>query len=163
MNATGLRSVSLSTLVLALWVFPAFVLAQQDTGTIVGTVFDPGGAVVPGATVRLTNIPTNISVAVSTDSSGVFTSPPLRIGNYRMEVEVSGFKKSIRDGIGLRVARRRAGIHAHLFAALDQRSSCWLCQTRLVWTGFRSCNPWRGVDWNSRSPQDQPDFRTAAV
>lgn len=105
MNAKGLCSLLLASTVV-LWTFSASALAQQDTGTIVGTVLDPGGAVVPGATVRLTNIATNISVALTTDSSGVFTSPPLRIGNYRMEVEVSGFKKSIRDGIGLRVQDR---------------------------------------------------------
>ncbi|MCI0625861.1 MAG: carboxypeptidase-like regulatory domain-containing protein [Acidobacteria bacterium] len=102
--STG-KSVVLA-LLLGLMLFPVLVHAQQDTGTIVGTVFDPGGAVVPGAMVRVTNTGTNISVSVTTDNSGFFNTPPLRIGIYRMEVEVSGFKKSVRDGIALRVQDR---------------------------------------------------------
>ena len=106
MNKLSIGKSVVLALLLGLMLFPALVHAQQDTGTIVGTVFDPGGAVVPGATVRITNTGTNISVSVTTDSSGVFNTPPLRIGTYRMEVEVSGFKKSVRDGIALRVQDR---------------------------------------------------------
>jgi Carboxypeptidase regulatory-like domain/TonB dependent receptor-like, beta-barrel len=106
MKKLSTRKSVVLVLFLELLLVPPLTFAQQDTGAIVGTVFDPGGAVVPGATVRVTNTGTNISVSVTTDSSGAFNTPPLRIGIYRMEVEVSGFKKSVRDGISLRVQDR---------------------------------------------------------
>ena len=60
-SSTG-KSVVLA-LLLELLLLPGLAHAQQDTGAIVGTVFDPGGAVVPGATVRFTNAGTNIRCA----------------------------------------------------------------------------------------------------
>lgn len=80
--------------------------AQQDSGAILGTVFDPGGAVVPGVAVRVINVATNIATAITTDQNGEFVATPLRIGTYRVEAEAAGFKKTVRDGIDLRVQDR---------------------------------------------------------
>ena len=83
---------------------PAF--AQLDTGTIVGTVRDQSGAVVPGATVTATQESTGTaSTAVSTDK-GQFVFPNLKIGTYSIAAELSGFRKSVQTGIVLHVQER---------------------------------------------------------
>jgi hypothetical protein len=82
------------------------MFAQQDTGVIAGTVFDPGGSVVPQVAVRIVNTGTNLAVELATDQNGDFISPPLKIGTYRLQAEKPGFKKLIEDGIELRVQDR---------------------------------------------------------
>ncbi len=89
------------------------LLAQQDTGVIAGSVFDQANAVVPGVTVRIVNTATNITVALTSDQGGNYTSPPLKIGIYRLEAEAPGFKKLIQDGVELRV-QDRLQIDLHL-------------------------------------------------
>jgi hypothetical protein len=68
--------------------------AQNTTGTILGTVKDPSGAVVPGAKVRVTNENTNISANVVTNASGDFVVSNLRASQYSVEVEAPGFRKT---------------------------------------------------------------------
>jgi hypothetical protein len=65
--------------------FPLFalrLLAQVDTGTIVGTLHDPSGAAVPTATVTIVEKSKNTSVVVHSDEKGDYTSPPLHVGTY---------------------------------------------------------------------------------
>ena len=84
----------------------ATVLAQQDTGMITGQVTDPSGSPVPSATIILVNVATNVLTKVVTSNDGLFVATPIRIGIYSIAVEVSGFKKTVRDGISLRVQDR---------------------------------------------------------
>lgn len=56
-------------------VFPAFVLAQVDRGSIVGMVTDPAGARIAGAQVTATNLSTNRSVQMATDETAI--TPPI--------------------------------------------------------------------------------------
>ncbi len=80
--------------------------AQLDTGTIVGTVRDQSGAVVPGATVTATQESTATAAsAVSTDK-GQFVFPNLKIGTYSISAELPGFRKSVQTGIVLHVQER---------------------------------------------------------
>src|SRR5262245_63357361 len=53
-------------------------LAQRDTASLVGTVRDATGAVVPGASITVTNRATNISVTVTADNSGDYVVTPLQ-------------------------------------------------------------------------------------
>ena len=76
--------------------------AQVNTGLIAGTVKDASGAVVPNATVTLTNTDTNVVVrTVKTGGGGEFTAPLLPIGHYSLSVEAGGFQKSTQTGIVL--------------------------------------------------------------
>mgnify|MGYP001371883872 CR=1 FL=1 len=85
-------------------VFAACALwAQQDRGTFVGTVTDASGAVVPGVKVIAVQTTTNATSETVTNDSGSYRFPNLPIGDYRIEVEAQGFKKSVRDGIRLNV------------------------------------------------------------
>jgi len=79
------------------------VRAAEVTATISGTVKDSSGAVVSGAKVALTNIATNVSKTLRTDSSGAYLFTLVPIGNYRITTEQSGFKSYIREGIVLNV------------------------------------------------------------
>jgi hypothetical protein len=69
--------------------------AQVDTGTILGTVTDSSGAVVPGATVTITNQATSERQTSKSSPEGRYDFTPLKIGQYRIEVEFPGFKKSV--------------------------------------------------------------------
>ena len=75
-------------------------------GTILGTVTDNSGAVVPSAAVDVTNTATNVSNHVQTTSTGDFTLPYLQPGSYRVTVQASGFQKSVIDGVVLVVAQQ---------------------------------------------------------
>ena len=68
--------------------------AQVDTGTIVGTVTDPSGAVVSGAKVTLTNLGTNAALSTTTGGDGSYTFTPVRVGNYKIDVSAPGFQTS---------------------------------------------------------------------
>src|SRR5258708_175360 len=60
---------------------------QTDTATIVGTVLDQSGAVLPNAEVTITNIGTNLKMTIKSDNSGNFVATPLKIGNYSIAVK----------------------------------------------------------------------------
>src|SRR5262249_32880608 len=75
------------------------VHGQTNKGGISGTVFDRTGAVVPGATVVITNIGTNEELRLATSESGTFSRPLLEPVEYRITVEVSGFKKALLEKV----------------------------------------------------------------
>src|SRR5689334_9185364 len=62
------------------------------TGDVVGTVTDPSNAVVPGATVTLSNVDTGSTSEVKTTQTGLYRFPLLKPGNYRIAVTQSGFR-----------------------------------------------------------------------
>ncbi len=78
-------------------------LAQEARGTITGKIRDANQSVLPGASVKITNVAMGTTVSVETNEAGAYQAPYLLPGTYRIAVEVKGFKKYIRDGIVLRV------------------------------------------------------------
>src|SRR6188474_2904394 len=86
-------------------VTPRAVLAQVDRATLTGTVKDSGGAVVPGATVSITNVATNVSSQQQTTETGSYLFVNLIPGQYRVEVELTGFKKTA-QAVTLEVGQR---------------------------------------------------------
>ena len=81
------------------------VSAQVDRATLSGVVRDTGGGVVPGATVMVTNLATNIESHQLTSDTGAYQVVNLVPGRYQIEVELSGFKKSSQV-IALEVGQR---------------------------------------------------------
>ena len=79
---------------------------QSFTGTILGTVKDASGAVVPGATITVVNLANNETKEVKTDSTGVYSAPQLSPGRYRVEAAAEGFKKFVQEGIVLQVQQQ---------------------------------------------------------
>ena len=85
-------AVSLCVFVLlALSIATLTVTAQEFRGTISGTVADPNGAVIPGATVAVKNVETNITSSVTTNDSGGYSVPFLLPGKYNVTVTNEGF------------------------------------------------------------------------
>ena len=78
--------------------------AQVDTGTIVGTVTDPSGAVVSGAKVTLTNLGTNAALSTTSGSDGSYTFTPVRVGNYKIDVSAPGFQTSSQRNVSVDVS-----------------------------------------------------------
>ncbi len=73
--------------------------AFAQTATILGTVTDPSGSVVPNANVTITNTATNAQRVLQTNTSGNYIAPELPIGIYSVRTEASGFKRYERTGI----------------------------------------------------------------
>src|SRR5579863_3039675 len=73
----------------------------QGTARIVGVVSDSGGGLVPNAHVTLINDATGLRETAPTDAGGRYNFTQLAVGNYRIEVTASGFKKETRTGINL--------------------------------------------------------------
>lgn len=78
-------------------------MAQSSFGSIVGTVADPSGGTIPGATVDLTNTGTSEKRTVTSDSSGNFSFVNVSPGTYRVEVQQPGFKRYSREPIRIEV------------------------------------------------------------
>ncbi|MEX2303660.1 MAG: carboxypeptidase-like regulatory domain-containing protein [Bryobacterales bacterium] len=99
-----MRSLRLSLLVCACLLLAVSVgLAQNVTSSIAGVVTDASGAVVPGASVSVTNTGTNAHYTGSTTDLGTFNIRSLPVGLYDLSVEVSGFKKYEARGIRTQV------------------------------------------------------------
>jgi len=90
------RSVSLSFGVLFLISFACFTsFGQAGTSTVRGTVTDPQGNVVAGATLTLTDTNKNSSRTATSEDTGAYRFELVPVGDYRLEVEAKGFKKSV--------------------------------------------------------------------
>ncbi|MGE0128103.1 MAG: TonB-dependent receptor [Blastocatellales bacterium] len=79
------------------------IQAQSFTGSIVGTIKNPDGAVVPGAEVTITHDQTNRTVTATANGEGYYVSPPLPVGSYRVEAKMAGFRRAFRSGVTLQI------------------------------------------------------------
>jgi outer membrane receptor protein involved in Fe transport len=101
MRVARLCSIRLSFLAVCLAASVSPLLAQVAAGEITGIVKDQAGGAVPGATVTVTNVETNLQRVLSSSGDGVYAAPSLAPGSYRVEVELPGFKPVRREGIHL--------------------------------------------------------------
>src|SRR5882672_2801647 len=79
------------------------VYGQAVNGTLLGTITDTNNAVVPGATVTITDVNTNVNRSATTNDSGNYVFGNLSQGTYRVEVERAGFKKIAEMEVGVQV------------------------------------------------------------
>jgi hypothetical protein len=96
------RSVFLPVVLIAaaaLLVWPEGATAQAVKGTLLGTVTDTTGATVPGATVTTTEVQTGIGRTANTNQSGHYVFSNLNNGVYRVEAELPGFRKVVRENV----------------------------------------------------------------
>jgi hypothetical protein len=93
------RTVRWSILLLALLALTAAAgFAQTSTSRITGTVTDPSGAVVPGASVTAINEATGVTYTQVTSEGGMFSFPSVPLGLYTVKVELTGFKMAENKG-----------------------------------------------------------------
>lgn len=88
--------------------------SQAVTATLLGSVTDSSGSVVPNTAVVATENGTGIARQTRTNEEGLYTIPYLPPGSYRIEMEAAGFKKVVRDNIEL-----RATVSTRVDAQLD--------------------------------------------
>jgi hypothetical protein len=81
------------TFLLAFALSPAFAVAAQNgnSAPVHGAVTDPTGAVIPGATVHLTNPVSGLDRTATTDAAGQFEIPNVPFNNYQVAVSATGF------------------------------------------------------------------------
>src|ERR1017187_2930083 len=93
---------AMAIILLALGILGASPLAAQGLfGTISGAVTDPTGAIIPGATVSVTNVATNVKMILTTNSAGEYSVSSLNPGIYRVEASAKGFKNAVQNDIVL--------------------------------------------------------------
>jgi outer membrane receptor protein involved in Fe transport len=80
--------------------------AQDPTGTIEGHIYDPSGAVIPRATVKITQVSTGVSHAQITGDTGTFAFPFLPVGAYELTAEAKGFALYKRGPLQLSINER---------------------------------------------------------
>src|SRR5262245_53708431 len=97
----GISGAPIATLIIAC--AAAIGLAQEFRGSITGRVVDNNGAAVANANVTVTNAATNVSSSATTNGDGDYAALYLTPGSYSVTVEASGFKKSTRRNIEIRV------------------------------------------------------------
>ncbi len=94
----------LSLVVLSLGI-AAFGQSQSTTGLIQGTVVDPNGAVVTGASINVKNVDTGFERSLTSNSDGFFSAPLLPLGRYRVAVTASGFSGSTLENVQVSVGQ----------------------------------------------------------
>ena len=94
---------------------------QSTFGSIVGTVKDQSGSVVPGATVTLVNVGSSAKHTATTSASGGYEFLNLDAGTYQVEIEASGFKDQVFDHLVLQ-ARDTQRIDASLAVGAESQT-----------------------------------------
>ncbi len=97
------KSASTLQLFLVVILCTPVLFAQDIAGSLRGTVLDASGAVVANAKITAINSETALTRSTTSDSKGNYLLVALPVGHYRLEVEASGFKKYIQEGITLDV------------------------------------------------------------
>src|SRR5258708_8205199 len=102
---------ALAAVVCASLRLPAAAAAQFDSSTVLGTVKDSSGAVVPGATVTMKNTATGIRAMATTDADGSYQFLNVRIGTYSVRGELQGFSVAEAKDVAVTVnARQRVDL-----------------------------------------------------
>ncbi len=93
--------------VLIWWAVSAVIMAQT-TATISGSVSDQAGGLVPGATINVTNVDTQVSRVTTTDASGLYYVPALSPGRYKITATAPGFATAVQEELTLTVGFQQA-------------------------------------------------------
>src|SRR3954464_10127375 len=90
----------------AVFVVTIGAVAQAGQGSVEGTVTDPSGAVVPGASLKLTNTATNLSFNAASNEAGYFRFPVVPVGSYDLVAEGKSFSTYNQKGVPVTVGSR---------------------------------------------------------
>src|SRR6516165_10388142 len=99
MSPSTVRRATLFLVVLFCLLSSTLLPAQSTGGRILGRVADSTGAVIANVKVTLTNEATGVAAETSTNATGDYTFPQVPVGSYRLEFDLSGFKKNVQKGV----------------------------------------------------------------
>jgi len=131
-------------------VFAICARAQFDTATVLGTVTDPSGAVVPHCQVALHNTATGALATVATDDRGEFRFIDISIGTYELKVTATGFQSAVAK-FGLEV-----GAHQRVDVSLKVASTATTVTTMANVTQLETESSERGQVVNEREIVELP-------
>src|SRR5258708_6419174 len=83
------------------------LFGQFESGSVLGTIHDPSGAVVASGTVTLENVGTGATLTTATNAQGDYTFVNVRLGKYRIRVEAAGFQKATTEDFEVRTDSRQ--------------------------------------------------------
>ena len=132
------------------------VPAQTTYAGITGSVTDPNGAVVPGATIEATHLQTNYQYTATSNAVGVYTLSQLREGEYRLRARAAGFQDYVAQNVQL-VARdlRRLDINLRVGAVetvVEVTAGATLIETETARIGnTKSASTLASLPLNTRS------------
>ncbi len=104
-----MKTLRICLLALATTCFLSLVIqAQSFTGAIAGTVKNPSGEVIPNAEIIITHAQTNKQFLVTASGEGYYASPPLAVGEYRVEAKMTGFRRAVHSGLTIQIQQTLA-------------------------------------------------------
>src|SRR5690242_3601006 len=109
-----MRKLAFCFTLLALAILAPLATQAQTKGSLSGTVTDPAGAVVPGASVTVRNNATSTVRTATTGDNGTFLLTEVDPGTYTVTVEISGFKKSVASSVVV-----NTGVSSQISIALE--------------------------------------------
>jgi hypothetical protein len=101
------KTMKLRLMLVAVLLTATSLVAQTFRGTILGTVTDPSGAVVSGATVKVKNVNTGLERTTQTSSDGSYALSELPVGSYTVTISQGGFETSVTSNVRVDAAVER--------------------------------------------------------
>jgi hypothetical protein len=102
------RALLRAVLLVAVVAVGALPASAQEKGAITGVVTDATGAVLPGATVTITHVATNVSQTFVTNNGGIYEAPFMTPGTYRVSASLDGFNTGVVEDIVVNIGTRTA-------------------------------------------------------
>jgi hypothetical protein len=99
------KTTSVCSTTLVVLLFSLALFAQANFGRILGTVSDPSGAVLPGASISIIDTQRGLARTVISDEAGLYNAPTLIPGTYTVRVEFPGFKTLARENVVVEVGK----------------------------------------------------------
>jgi len=150
LSGVTLRAIFIALLAVTI---PALATAQMTRGSIVGTVRDASGGVIPGVTVTVTNVATNAVRVAVTDEQGLYRVQALEPGTYSITTELDGFAKVEQRDIRVQPAQDTS-VDITLRPAGMQEAVTVTAEAAHV--GLNRTNPTIGTTISSRAVEELP-------
>jgi hypothetical protein len=125
--------------------------AQENRGSILGTVTDETGALLPGATVQTSNDATGATITSASDQSGQFNLPFLAPGEYRIQVSAKGFAQAINPAVTVHAQQTE-----HVTFALHVGSATEVVEVTSAAPLLETANTTTGQTLGSQTVQNLP-------
>jgi len=100
-----MKSINWANLLVAVLTLACAANAQTSRGTVTGTVLDPTGAVIAGASVTLTGVETGVRLSTKSNDAGVYRFDAVDLGTYDLTVSLPGFSTYLSTHIGVEANR----------------------------------------------------------